>query len=370
MTSGVLDAAAGAPPARTSGGPTASDSPVVATVVAPEAGETLELWQRRLARARAVLDTYVTQAQYPFDSRPISEKPDLLLPYRGVPMQVPLRGADGTVALAGALELRQDRFNVVGDEGVHLFLSCAQAGNGEPCAVAMAEARVASAEQAARFPGVPVAFADNGLDGDAVASDGIFTTHLVPARQGFTGYHGYIETGLQVRLEGKLFAASFMILYTPVPPARFTGKVRERLAAGSLDLMVELDVHKPGHYLVHGRVDDALGRSFAFLAFNDQLEAGLREVPLQLFGKLVLDQNAQAPFTLRDIDGHLLLEDADPDRELMLTLAGAVHRTAAYPRSSFSEAVWDSEEKQRYVTEFSKDVAQAEAAVARLGGRP
>jgi len=103
-------------------------------------------------------------------------------------------------------------------------------------------------------------------------------------------------------------------------------------------------------------VDGAEGDGFAYLEFNDLIEAGLREARMCIFGLLVIDQRAKTPFTLRDVEGFLLLEDRDPDRELMSLLEGKVYTTKTYEESAFSSAEWQSEEKTRHLEEFGKDV--------------
>jgi hypothetical protein len=153
--------------------------------------------------------------------------------------------------------------------------------------------------------------------------------------------------------------AAFDLQYTPAPPAAFTGRVREALQDGSLDLLVEIEVERPGRYVLAARADDARGRSFAYLSFNEELGAGQKEARFRLFGKLIRDEEAETPFTLRDVEGFLLKEDTFPDRELMEAMDGPVHTTQRYRAGDFSEAAWESEEKARHVAELTKDVEEA-----------
>jgi hypothetical protein len=154
--------------------------------------------------------------------------------------------------------------------------------------------------------------------------------------------------------------AFFDILYTGAPPATFTGKVREVVEAGSLQLYLGLQVRKPGRYVVTGRLDEASGMPFAYVSFNDELAAGQKEVKLTVFGKLLLDESPEFPLKLRDVEGFLLKESGDPDRELMTTRYGYLHTTREYPLTAFSPEEWTSEERQRYLDEFGKDVREAQ----------
>jgi hypothetical protein len=103
-------------------------------------------------------------------------------------------------------------------------------------------------------------------------------------------------------------------------------------------------------------VNDAQGEGFAYLEWNDMMEAGLREAKMCIFGLLIIDQRALSPFVLRDLEGFVLFEDRNPDRELMSVLEGPVYTTKKYDESAFSTAEWESEEKTRHIEEFGKDV--------------
>jgi hypothetical protein len=119
--------------------------------------------------------------------------------------------------------------------------------------------------------------------------------------------------------------------------------------------------------VIAARADDSEGRSCAYLSFNEELGAGRPEARHRLFGRRIRDQKARSPFHLRDVEGFLLKEDTYPDRELMPSLAGVVHTTERYQESEFSDREWESEEKDRHVKEFTKDVEEAKRNVADGG---
>jgi hypothetical protein len=315
------------------------------------------LWAQRLERAKRTLDTYVAATRYPPESRPSREQPDqmdLAEPERTRPLS-----RDNTDV---QLKLKQDRVFVVGDEAVHFFVSCEDAQHApRPCQVVSA-----SAHEAEHMTGgvvsspVPLAFLDNGGGGDPLAGDGIYTGKLQPSKQGFPMFSGTLRVDVRVRSGQSEGSAFFDILYTPSPPALFTGQVREVLEGGSLQLYLGIQVRKAGRYVVAGRLDDESGVPFAHVSFNEELKEGLQEVKLTVFGKLVLDEVPTFPLKLRDVEGFLLKESGDPDRELMTSLRGYVHTTAEYAASVFSSAEWDSEERRRYVGELTHDVDEAQ----------
>src|SRR5262249_49865259 len=159
---------------------------------------------------------------------------------------------------------------------------------------------------------------------------------------------------------------AFDVVYSLEMPAIWAGAVHEALEDGSLALYLPVDVAQFGRYVITGRVDDASGRPFALLDFNDELGAGRRRVRLIVYGRLVRDQKPQFPLTLHDVDGFLLKPDAFPDRALMPARPGVVYTTRRYSASVFSDAAWASEETARYIGEYANDVAVARQQVDQL----
>jgi len=80
----------------------------------------------------------------------------------------------------------------------------------------------------------------------------------------------------------------------------------------------------------------------------------------------VRDSKASQPLKLRDVDGFLLLEDASPDRAFMPRLPGAVHQTKTYAVEQFSDAEWQSEQRERYLREYLNDIDLARAKLKEL----
>lgn len=366
-------ASAREPPSR-SVGPSASAARPTgqagAVPLSPEEAEReaqKQLWEKRLARARFTLDSYRESTRYPPESRSIKEHPDQVYPASPERKQPLSRDARDV-----SLVLKQEKVFVVGDEVVRFFVGCENASSKQPlpCEVHSAFAHEAPHMAAASKPApVPVDFNDQGRNGDEVAGDGTWTGSFQPARQGFAMVEGTLRVEFRVRANGDTEGGAFFdILFTPAPPATFTGKVREVVEQGSLQLYAGIQVRKPGRYVVAARVDEASGIPFAYLSFNEELEAGAREVKLTLFGKLLRDEAPEFPLKLRDVEGFLLREMGDPDRELMKTLAGYVHATREYPLEGFSEAEWQSEERQRYLDEYGKDARQAQEQLDKLSG--
>ncbi|ATB36665.1 hypothetical protein CYFUS_002080 [Cystobacter fuscus] len=356
--------APGAPPSSVPVAPAAS-------APSPEEAEReaqRQLWTARLERARFSLESYRQSTRYPHESRPIEEHPDRVYPASPSRKQ-PLGKKGGDISL----RLKQEKVFVVGEESVRFFVGCENAHTGQPLSCEVHSATASEApylEQAGKISPVPLEFNDSGRLGDEVAGDGTWTTSFQPLRQGFTLFEGTLRVGFSVRAAGNAEGSSFFdIQFTPAPPATFTGKVREVVEQGSLRLYAGLQVRKPGRYVFAARVDDEAGVPLAYLDFNEELEAGAREVRFSLFGLLLHDKKPDFPLRLRDVEGFLLRERGDPDRELVKTLAGVVHTTGEYPLERFSSDEWTSEERQRYLDEFSRDVADAQAHLDALAGK-
>ncbi len=308
--------------------------------------------RKRLERSRHTLEGYKLWARYPPSSRPLSEMPDLQKPHSVQPSTQPLATDKGTVTQKARVTLHQDRLYLVGDESARMQVTCKLYESPTPCEVISAQATSApTLDNSAMVGPVPVSFATH--------EQGLAIGTIQPAKEGFSSYHGGIGIDVKLRIGNEEGMANFQLIYTPAAPARFTGKFREAMESGSLCMYVEMDVTKAGRYVLVARLDDAEGEGFGYLEFNDLLETGLREARMCAFGLLVLDQRAKTPFTLRDLEGFLLLEDRNPDRELLALIEGKAYTTKSYPESAFSSAEWESDEKTRYLNEFGKDVEKA-----------
>ncbi|APR85280.1 Hypothetical protein A7982_10629 [Minicystis rosea] len=332
--------------------PMSRSSSAAAEATTATADDARELWQKRLSRAQHTLTSYREATRYPPGSRPMAEQPDQMTPHHVAAVTLPLARKDGKLTDA-KVTLEQDRLFLVGDERVTFSLTCVTSEGPATCEVqrAMAGPSPDVSDAGARAP-VPITFAP-------AESHQAMRALFQPSAQGFQGYHGAIHVALDLVVAGESGGASFEVVYTPAAPATFTGQVRETLEQGSLGLHVEMNVIEPGRYVLAARVDDAEGRSFAYLSFNEELAAGRQEANLTLFGKLIRDQGARAPFRLRDLEGFRLLPDTHPDRELIPALEGTVYTTKTYVLRDFSDAEWESEEKDRHVKELTKDVEEA-----------
>lgn len=319
--------------------------------------------QARFERASEVLDAYRRHTQYPFDSRPAREHQDQMYPNAPVVEDQKLKNPGQKASQSIFLRTSQERVYAQGNESILISVAALDA-NGNTYPITFSRAIAHDPPKDGKPPRRnPVAFPINdlGQHGDTSANDLIYSARLIPAQQGFANFHGNIRVELNVAVGEQTGFLYFDVFYTPDPPAVWRGAMREALERGSLNFYLPIEVRTAGRYVITARVDDAKGQPFALINFNDELASGSREVKLNLFGKLLVDEAPAFPLTIRDVDGFLLLPDSDPDRALMQRLAGKQHVSRSYATSAFSDAEWDSEERRRYLEEYGRDVETARA---------
>lgn len=327
------------------------------------------LWQARLDAAREALESYQLAARYPHGSRPASEHADQMQPFAPIAEEQPLKVPGGHPLQGVRLRTSQERVFLSGAERSLVTLSLVdQAGATLPIGFRRAVLREVPAPGAtARTTEVALNVNDAGQSGDAQAADGIYTAWVQPQAQGFGEMAGLVRLELDLVYDGQPGFLYFDFIYSPETAARWLPGVKEALASGSLEFRLRAEVLIPGRYVVNARVDDASGRSVALLQFNDELPRGAQDIRLTLFGRLVHDESIQFPVTLRDVDAFLLKPDTYPDRTMLPRLAGAVHTSRSYAATDFAADTWSSAERDRYLTELTRDVEQAERELKQLG---
>ena len=331
----------------------------------------LALWSQRLERAEELLENYRNNTKYPFDSRPARENADQMYPNRPVREEGKLSNPGQKPADGIRIRTSQERVYVAGDESVLFTVNAVDMeGNALPMQVTRAIAHDPPLDgKPSKRNSIAMPFNDEGANGDQAASDTVWSARLAPATQGFAGHAGMIRVELNLKVSEQTGATFFDIFYTPDPPAVWvggSGGVREAVEASSLNFYLKAQVRDAGRYVVTGRIDDAKGQPFALISFNDELSAGAKDIKLNLFGKLLVDEKPLFPLTLRDVDGFRLVPDATPDRALMPRREGRIHVTKTYPISAFSDVEWDSEERRRYLEEYGRDVESARAHLAHI----
>ena len=310
---------------------------------------------------------YAGTTNYPNASRSIEEHPDQVYPNAPVTESHPMRTGNGRADASIQMQTSQSRVYMASGEAVAFSVRAVDT-DGKPVPMVISRALAQGMTYAGVRASAQVAlpFADDGQGVDAVSGDGAYAGVLAPAQTGLANFNGTIRTEVQYTAGGKKGFVLFDVIYTPELPATWAGKATEVIEDGSLVYKIKANVRIAGRYIVTGRVDDARGKPFAMATFNDLLPSGPAEVRLLVFGKLMRDEQAALPLTLRDVEGYLLKEDTNPDRALMPRLEGKVLVGKPHALTAFSQDEWQSEERSRHLTEFANDVALAKSALVRF----
>jgi hypothetical protein len=355
------------------GGPSSSGSPLSL--------EGQRLREEKLAQARSryeraaqVFTSYRDATRYPHESRPIADAPDQVRPFDPVIEEKTMRNERGEPVKGITLKTGQDRVFLSGQDTVKFTVQATDSsGKVLPLIITRAAAQsVPDGKQLTQLRSMNLDFSDAGPSGaggvDEVAGDGNFSARLSPSTQGFAGFAGTIRVLVFVRADGKEGVAHFDVIYTEDAPAVWS-TIREAQEQGSLNFYLKANVRVAGRYVVSARVDDARGQPFALVTFNEEVAAGVQEFKLHLFGALIRDKRPVFPLRLRDVDGFLLIPDKFPDRLMMARRAGVVHTSGSYSADSFSPNEWSSDERDRYLAEYGRDLDAARRELERLGGK-
>ena len=280
------------------------------------------------------LTAYKKANVYPPTSRPLTaEHVDLLQPNARHESVRPTDADDGVEYLFTA-----DRYFVLGDETLTITLDVRHDGRPQPVAIVQAFAAV-SDHRLPDPPRTPL----------ALRGAGPLVATFAPAA---LGLKAQATIGLYVEFQygDTRQRAHIDFAYTPAAgvPARFTGAFADHVEAGSLVVHAGVAVAAAGRYVIDCNLYDASDRPVAWTRAKVALEVGTRDVALAFFGKVLADQHAQGPFHIRQLRGARFDPGHEPDLEQMPPFAGTF-TTAPYPASAFSDAEYDSPEKQHMI---------------------
>jgi hypothetical protein len=282
---------------------------------------------------------YLIASRFPPHSRPLEAGMlDLIEPNRREDSPDAVKHADRSIGDPDLEVLWSgDRFRLVGDVAMDVWLEVTRAGARVP--VRVVRARAYAVAPADRRPlGLEVALplredASHLWTGSFAVRGTPLARHVGEVVLEVVYDYGGVEPGV----------ATLQTYVQPDddPPARFTAHRREELVAGSIFVHVGIDVIRAGDYVFDANVYDAAGRPTAYLRWKGALPAGAGEIPLEIYGRIAHELDAQAPFAITDLRGYRFLLGQAPDRELMADAAGA-YTTRGYRRDELTrDEFWD-----------------------------
>ena len=287
------------------------------------------------------LTAYRRANVYPPTSRPLSkDQLDLLQPGQRHEATQPAEHGLGVSYLFTA-----DRYFVIGDQTLTATLDVRK--NGAPIAATVTQAFAVVLDPVTHdeHP-IPLTFAPAGS---------LLAATFAPAGLGLAR-----QAAIAVHVEFDHAAgherAHLDFQYTPERgiPARFTGAFGDAIDAGSLVIHAGVEVTAPGRYVIDANLFDAADQPVAWSRFKGELAAGTHAADLVFFGKVIVDAGAHGPFHIGQLRGARFAPGLDPDLEQMVAFAGS-YTTRPYPTDAFSDAEYDSAEKQRMIQLLGSD---------------
>jgi hypothetical protein len=283
--------------------------------------------------------------KYPPDSQPLGAEQKSLINAGGGP-EIVARVAEQRDTPEGGdemmYELKSDRFSIVGDQAAIVTLS---AYRGEPTPgaarlpvdVRRAVLRTRATEDAAARDLGALVLEDEGRDGDAVAGDSVHSSRVAPGGMGAVAGEYTVVVDFAVD-DTVVTGAHLPVRFTPEGdvPARFTGKITERLDRGSLVLSVELDVGRKGSYDIRGNLYDSGGEPIGHASSRGHLDLGLRRLDLRFFGLMFHEKGRKGPYVFRQLRGTML------EGNLQVPMHLENYETKAYRIEDFTSATWEN----------------------------
>jgi len=291
---------------------------------------------------------YLEHSRYPPASTPAGHHPDQLYPNQPVLESNPMRLDDSAADTNVLVQTGQSRVYLAAGESVQFSLRAVDAqGAALPLVVTRALAQGVYDSGSRPAPRVTLAFVQD--------AGGDWRADFAPHAGALADFHGTIRSEVRFNADGRSGFVLFDVIHSPTLPANWRGTPDESIGPDALEFSLPLDVRLPGRYVVSGRIDDALGRPFALASFNDVLGEGAQAVRLSVHGKLLHDGAPPLPLVLRDVEGYLLRENADPDRLLLPRREGRVLASRTLSLAGVPDIAWQSEERSRYLAEYAKD---------------
>jgi hypothetical protein len=236
-----------------------------------------------------------------------------------------------------SLRILPQRYNVVVPMPIAVLLEITDR-RGQRQTLPNPRVRVRALEDESR-PWIDVPVKDDGSGADAQAGDLRYTATLQPNREQKKQLLGRVLVEGSVDVPGVgTRTIPAVLIYTPGPRARLTGRWSDSVRNGHLALEAELEVEEPGLFTLMGQVFGPRLEPLAWVKQTEKLGAGRRTMTLEVFGKVLHDAGVDGPYRVRQV---LLSRDYEnsSDYDPGVTVEEA-HQTKPYRASGFSPAAY------------------------------
>jgi hypothetical protein len=311
-----------------------------------------------LARMNETKKALLAKHRYPSMSQPLSTKTDQLLPHHVEPVIRMLGGVGdpsappGTPKAPGKVKIQQNQDRIYlspGQNAVASFQAMLLDGGPAPVTITRSDLTVEAQP--------------DGVAPDEVGSDGTWTGNVVvPPDTAPAGMNLFVD----VTSGDETGTLAFPFVETASAPGKFTQTARDGLEDGSVAFYVGVEIDRPGLYEIIARVYDSTGAPISYVRFLDTLTQASTEVRLAVFGGLLVDEGAVPPLVLRDVEGHRMVLNQYPDREMMDDWA-ANYTSAKYDISQFTTKPYIDPEKAAQMTALEKATQDGVANIRSQG---
>jgi hypothetical protein len=314
-----------------------------------------------LAQQAETRQTLISKFRYPLGSQPLALKTDMLMPHHVEPLMRALSTEKGD----GKLRVEQNQSRVYLRPGQTAVASFKILYEGHPTNI---DIQASNLTREANGPApeakvASIAFHDDGVAPDEIGGDGVYTAIVAtPSDNPPCGMNLFVD----LASNGESGRLVFPFIQTGPEPAKFTHEARVALEDGSVVFYAGITVEQPGLFEILGRVYDSTGAPAVLCRFHDQLTTDTREIRLVAYGKVLLDEGAVPPLTLRDLEGWRFSLGQYPDRDLMDDWEGGVV-SPAYSIGSFTQQSWNGPDLQSQLEAFDTSTA---AGLANLQAQP
>ncbi len=274
-----------------------------------------------------------------------------------------------------------DRYFVVGEESIRIHLRAAERAslNADRVPIRVVEAALYRGQSHLDFKQNKIAdlrLNDDGLDGDEKQGDHIYSVEIRPSQMAaLARFHGRCQVYAKFVVGNLEIEGLIPFEYQPASeiPARFTGNFSDVQEDGSLIVMAEVDVVKPGYFIFDANLFDSLDTPVAYTRTKVELKKrGPQEVKFVFFGRVIRDQSPQPPFRVRNVRGRrnmLGLNPPDPAKnpeffknrtayeQVIPWYQGTYQTRGSYANLAvFSDKEWDSPEKRSKLEFLKKEI--------------
>ena len=334
-------------------------------------------------KVRTVLADFKEWSRFPPDSRPISDQHRDVIDFdvvATVPIRLVGEGPDGKLAGRSPYScmLQPEKSAFTEGEMIRVFLSCGNRDRRAPLNMLGHRLVRRVLEKRTNIPPAAATINDRGENGDARASDQLYTFAYKPQKGDWGDMVLAVDFEFSEEKEAgrqRKYTLETSFFSSPVAPARFTGRVNDMIQNGSLVFEVEVQVRRPGSYEIYGNLRNA-SEWLATAKYTGQLKAGTQTIRLRYFGLIFHEKDADGPYFLEGLRG---LRNNDPVTPAVLTQAPEKvaefmsklqetgyteplreimpphlqrHTTRDYARSAFSKQEWDSPYRRDRIKEL------------------